>query len=137
MGAIINCDSKEIYIGAILKLEENHQAQLMHLIEEFLNNDDFQAEMHFVSESEKEYQEEKTFLLNKLCELENENNDLFTKLKVLNDEKENMLLKIEELNENIEHQKDFISQMQLHNESIIQRVYLKKTKKIYLNIHKE
>lgn len=122
LGAIINCDSKEIYIGAILKLEENHQAQLMHLIQEFLNNDDFQANTPFDPESEKEYQEEKTFLLNKLCELENDNNDLLTKLKGLSDDKENMLLKIEELNENIEQQKDAINRMQLNNESIMQRV---------------
>ena len=78
-----------------------------------------------VSEQEKEYQKGKTFLLNKLCELENENSDLLSKLKGLSDDKENMLLKIEELNENIEQQKDFISRMQLNNESIIQRVCLK------------
>ena len=93
IGAIIQCEQKELYINAILYLEEQYQTQLMHLIKKILDKTKIK-ETTEVRDVEKEKK-----LLIKLDEVENENAILVTRLQESNEEKDKMRVKMSDMSQ--------------------------------------
>ena len=91
IGVIINCEQREIYINAILYLQEQYQTQLMHLIKKIIDKTKMKEGTE-VRDIEKEKK-----LLIKLDEVENENAILITRLQESNEEKEKFQNKVGEL----------------------------------------
>ena len=96
MGAFIQCENREIYIGGILRLDERYQSQLMHLIEDILQKT---GSLRLPSGSLDQEQEHMQKLLIKMDELENENMLLLKKLQETEEEKEELYNKCIEINE--------------------------------------
>lgn len=91
IGALIQCDQKEIYINEILQLEEQYQTQLMHLIKKILDKNKLKE-----SHDPRDFEKEKKLLI-KLDEVENENAILISRLQETSEENEKQKIKINEL----------------------------------------
>ena len=113
IGAIIHCDQKEVFINAILYLEEQYQTQLMHIINKILERTKLKEnpEIHDVEKEKK--------LLIKLDEVENENAILITRLQESNEEKEKLRIKVNDLG-----QQCFMLEEQIKNFNLKQEQFL-------------
>ena len=122
IGAIINCEQREIYINAILYLQEHHQTQLMHMIKKIIDRTKVKesGEVHDVEKEKK--------LLIKLDEVENENAILITRLQESNDEKEKLQGKVNELQQQCVLFEEQIQNLNLKQEQFLSKVL---TKTIY------
>jgi len=96
LGAFIQCENREIYIGGILRLDERSQSHLMHLIEDILQKT---GSNRLPSGSLDPEQEHMHKLLLKMDELENENMILLKKLQESEEEKEDLYNKCLEIND--------------------------------------
>ena len=91
IGALIQCEQKEIFINEILHLEEHYQTQLMHLIKNILDKNKLKE-----NHDPRDFEKEKKLLI-KLDEVENENAILISRLQEASDENEKQKIKINEL----------------------------------------
>lgn len=116
IGAIINCEQREIYINAILYLQEHHQTQLMHLIKKIIDRTKIKesGDVHDVEKEKK--------LLIKLDEVENENAILITRLQESNEEKEKLQGKVNELQQQCILFEEQIKNLNLKQEQFLSKV---------------
>ena len=120
MGAFIQCENREIYIGGILRLDERYQSQLMHLIEDILQKT---GSLRLPSGSLDQEQEHMQKLLIKMDELENENMILFPMaLEPFLEEKEELYNKCIEINEILLKTQENARNLQSANEKYFSKV---------------
>ena len=119
MGAFIQCENREIYIGGILRLDERYQSQLMHLIEDILQKT---GSLRLPSGSLDQEQEHMQKLLIKMDELENENMILLKKLQETEEEKEELYNKCIEINEILLKTQENARNLQSANEKYFSKV---------------
>jgi len=122
IGVIINCEQREIYINAILYLQEQYQTQLMHLIKKIIDKTKMKEGTE-VRDIEKEKK-----LLIKLDEVENENAILITRLQESNEEKEKFQNKVGEL-----QQQCILFEEQIRNLNLKQEQFLSRVKNVYFS----
>lgn len=105
-----------------MTLEEKHQSQLMHLIEDILqkttNANKTTNETNIDAETIKK-------LLEKMDEIENENLGLLKKLQESQAEKEELMDRCRELNDTIMINQDLIKKVRSDNENFYKKVIYK------------
>jgi len=117
IGAIIQCEQKELYINAILYLEEQYQTQLMHLIKKIIDKTKIK-ETTEVRDVEKEKK-----LLIKLDEVENENAILVTRLQESNEEKDKLRVKMNDMNQQCILLEEQVRNFNLKQEQFLSNVF--------------
>ena len=114
LGAFIQCENREIYIGGILSLDEQNQAVLMHLIEGILQRTHSE---NIASDVENNHR-----LLVKMDELESENMVLLKKLQEAEEEKEELYNKCVEINDILLKTQENSKNLQAANEVFFLKV---------------
>lgn len=119
MGAFIQCENREIYIGGILSLDEKAQSHLMHSIEDILQKTNSKKMPSGSLDLEQEHTNK---LLIKMNELENENILLLTKMQELDEEKEELYNKCVEISDILVRTQETAKGLQLANEKFFTKV---------------